>query len=76
MNVLIVNNEKVIWEGTGEKVFLPLDGGDVMVMDHHSPIVGVLKPGTLTVYGPDEFSLEVSRGVVKVKDNSLDVFIR
>ncbi len=76
MDVLIADNEKVVWQGKGDSVFLPLEGGDVVVMEQHSPMVGILRKGTLKVSGTDAFSIEVTRGVVKVKDNSIDVFIR
>ena len=76
VEVVISNSEKVVWQGKADRIFLPLVGGDVVVMGKHAPMVGVLSEGTLKIYGEQETSFDVSRGIVKVKEDVVDVLIR
>ncbi len=77
MQVVVAGPDKPIWEGIAEKVSLPLEGGRVVVFDHHAPMVGVLVPGDLILEssGKQEV-IPVRRGVVRVRDNRLDVLVR
>ncbi len=76
MKVLVAEPDKPIWEGEAKKVFLPLQGGDVWVLDHHAPMVGILREGEVVIQAETEERIKISRGIVRVKDNEVDILVR
>ncbi|MDR0686555.1 MAG: ATP synthase F1 subunit epsilon [Dysgonamonadaceae bacterium] len=76
MNLEVISPEKVIYSGEADSVTLPGAAGLFTVLNHHAPIISVLKKGTLTYkVGDDERMLEIESGFVEVKQNVVSVAI-
>ena len=78
MRVVVSSPNNVLFEEDSKKVFLPLKGGDILVMENHAPLVGVLREGDVrcNLSAGGEKSIRISRGVVMVKDNKVEVLSR
>lgn len=76
MKVLVAEPDRPIWEGEASRVFLPLEGGNVWVLEHHAPMVGILKEGEIVIESNTQERIKVGRGIVKVRDNEVDILVR
>lgn len=47
MNLRIITPERVLYDGNVEQVTVPTQSGEITVLPHHIPLVGLLKPGEL-----------------------------
>lgn len=73
MKVTILNPKHVVFEGEAKSVFLPGDMAEFELMDHHVPIVSLLRPGTVTVDWKKQ--IVIKRGMVKFDKNECVVLI-
>lgn len=69
MKVVILNPDKVLYEGEVRSVFLPGDRGEFEVLDFHKPIISLLRKGRIVVDWKD--SIPIRRGIVKMFGNEL-----
>jgi F-type H+-transporting ATPase subunit epsilon len=76
MNLEIISPEKIIYSGEADSVTLPGAIGLFTVLNHHAPIISVLKKGVLTYkIGDNEKTLEINSGFAEVKQNIVSVCV-
>jgi len=63
----------VIFEGEAKSVFLPGDLAEFEILDHHAPIVSLLRRGTVTVDW--ETTIPIKKGMVKFDNNECMVLV-
>jgi F-type H+-transporting ATPase subunit epsilon len=73
MKVLILNPKHVIFEGEAKSVFLPGDMAEFEILDHHVPIVSLLRPGNVIVDW--EHVIPVKGGMVKFDRNECTILV-
>lgn len=68
----IIIPERVVYEGSVTSVVLPTAAGEIEILDHHLPIIGILKAGTVfyTENG-NAVPIAVDTGFFKLADNTL-----
>lgn len=69
----ILNPERVIFEGDVQSLFLAGDQGEFELLDHHSPLISVLREGQIVVNW--KAALPVSSGLVKFFNNECTILI-
>ncbi|MDR0768635.1 MAG: ATP synthase F1 subunit epsilon [Dysgonamonadaceae bacterium] len=76
MKIEVISPEKVIYSGEADSVTLPGAAGLFTVLNHHAPIISILKKGMLTYkIGDSENTLEINSGFAEVKQNMVSVCI-
>ncbi len=72
MHLEILTPEKKIFEGNVNIVTFPGADGSFQIMDHHAPLISLLKEG-LVVYKSKEASqnVTITGGVVEVLNNKI-----
>jgi F-type H+-transporting ATPase subunit epsilon len=76
MKIEIISPEKIIYSGEADSVTLPGTAGLFSILNHHAPIVSVLKKGTLTYKtGGSEKTMEINSGFAEVKQNIVSVCV-
>ena len=73
MKVTILNPKHVLFEGEARNVFLPGDIAEFELMDHHAPIVSLLRPGNVLIDG--ETAIPIKRGMVKFDNNECMILV-
>jgi len=73
MNVVVLNPKHVIYEGEAQSVFLNGDTAEFELLDHHAPIVSLLRPGDVVVDGHEK--IPVKRGMVKFLNNECMILV-
>ena len=73
MKVTILNPKEVIFAGEAKSVFLPGDMSEFELLDHHVPIVSLLRPGNVTLDW--ERSIPISKGMVKFDRNECMILV-
>ncbi|MBA4387809.1 MAG: hypothetical protein C0404_07500 [Verrucomicrobia bacterium] len=73
LKVTILNPKHVLYEGEARSVFLPGDLAEFELMDHHTPIVSLLRPGNVVVDW--KTSIKIKRGMVKFSNNECMVLV-
>ena len=70
----LVSPEKMIFSGEVEQVDVPGVEGDFGVLAHHAPMIAMIKPGILTVFGGGETQrIVVVGGFAEVNGRGLTV---
>ncbi|MBV8751589.1 MAG: F0F1 ATP synthase subunit epsilon [Hyphomicrobiales bacterium] len=70
----LVSPEKMVFSGEVEQVDVPGAEGDFGVLAHHAPLIAMLKPGILTVFGAGETQrIVVVGGFAEVNEQGLTV---
>ena len=76
MNLEIISPEKIIYNGEVDSITLPGVMGLFTILNHHAPIISVLKNGVVTYkVGEDEKKIEINSGFVEAKQNIVSVCI-
>ena len=73
MKVTILNPKEVVFSGEARSVFLPGDMSEFELLDHHVPIVSLLRPGHVTLDW--EKRIPISRGMVKFDRNECMILV-
>ena len=73
MKVKILNPKHVVFEGEARSVFLPGDMAEFELLDHHVPIVSLLRPGHVVVDW--ERAIPIKKGMVKFDQNECMVLV-
>lgn len=72
MHLEILTPEKKVFEGEVNIVTFPGADGSFQVMDHHAPLISLLKHGIVEYKGKDGTqNLEITGGVVEVLKNNV-----
>jgi F-type H+-transporting ATPase subunit epsilon len=70
----LVSPERMVFSGDVEQVDVPGAEGDFGVLAHHAPLIAMLKPGILTVFGAGEAKrIVVVGGFAEVNEEGLTV---
>jgi F-type H+-transporting ATPase subunit epsilon len=76
MNLEIISPEKIIYSGEADSVTLPGAVGLFTILNHHAPIISVLKKGMLTYkIGNSEKTMEINSGFAEAKKDIVSVCI-
>ncbi len=68
IQVAIINQAQVIFEGIATNVILPGDYGEFEIMQFHWPIVSVLVKGEIII---DQMGFPISRGIARFGEEKL-----
>jgi len=69
VKVVVLNPDRVLYEGEAKSVFLPGDIGEFEVLDFHRPIISLLKRGRIIIDWKS--SISIRKGIVKMFGNEL-----
>ncbi|MCL1869406.1 MAG: F0F1 ATP synthase subunit epsilon [Promicromonosporaceae bacterium] len=76
LSVDLVATDRKVWSGIARQVSAPSVDGQIGVLPGHTPILAVLRPGTVRVVTSDgaaPFEVHVTGGFVSVDDNLVTV---
>lgn len=75
LSVDLVATDRKVWSGTADQVSAPSVDGQVGILANHTPLLAVLRPGTVKVSTSHGESVEVrvSGGFVSVDDNLVTI---
>jgi F-type H+-transporting ATPase subunit epsilon len=75
LNVDLVSTDRKVWSGIAHAVSAPSVDGQIGILSGHTPILAVLRPGTVRVTTDDAepFEVHVTGGFVSVDDNLVTV---
>ena len=68
IEVSIMNQSQVIFDGIANSVILPGDYGEFEVLPFHWPIVSLLKKGEIII---DDMGFPISKGIVRFSEEKL-----
>ena len=69
----LVSPEQRVFSGEVEHVVVPGSEGEFGVLAHHAPLIAMLRPGILTILGPNEQRFVVRGGFAEVNPRGLTV---
>ena len=72
IEVTIMNQAQVIFDGIAKSVILPGDTGEFEILPFHWPIISLLGKGEIII---DEMGFPVSKGIVRFSDDKLVALI-
>ena len=76
MHLEIISPEKIIYKGEVDMVTLPGVVGSFTILNHHAPIISVLKNGFVTYKsGENENKVKINSGFAEVKQNLISVCV-
>ncbi len=68
IEVSIINQAQIIFEGIATNVILPGDYGEFEIMQFHWPIVSILTKGEIII---DDMGFPISRGIARFGEEKL-----
>lgn len=68
IEVSIINQAQVIFQGVANNVVLPGDYGEFEIMQFHWPIVSILKKGEIII---DNMGFPISKGIARFGEEKL-----
>jgi len=73
MTLEIITPEKTIFNGEAKLVQLPGKSGSFEILEHHAPMIALLKKGRIKIIEPDKSIryIEINGGTLKVLDNKI-----
>ena len=77
MIVEIISPDKVLFKGDLSAVQLPGIDGSFEILDHHAPLVSILKRGEIKLVDAKkkEKIIPVNGGVIEVLENSVKILV-
>ena len=77
MIVEIISPDKVLFKGELSVVQLPGIDGSFEILDHHAPLVSILKKGEIKLVDAKkkEKLIPVNGGVIEVLENSVKILV-
>jgi F-type H+-transporting ATPase subunit epsilon len=73
MRLVVLNPKHVIFEGEARSVCLTGDSAEFELLDHHAPIVSLLRPGEVVVDGRE--TIPIKRGMVTFDRNECMILV-
>ena len=74
LRIEIITPDETVYEGDADSVNLPTADGEITVLPHHIPLMGILVPGTILVHlGKEEKVFAVGRGVIEIDGSTLRI---
>ena len=77
MKLGIYSLQKVLYQGEAKSVNCPTSSGEITVLDHHLPLISILKPGTITIIdqnGKDHY-VPVAGGLLEIRSGNEAKFL-
>ena len=74
MNLVMLNPKHVVFEGEAHSVCLSGDSAEFELLDHHAPIVSLLRAGEVIVDGGRE-TIPIKRGMVTFNRNECVILV-
>ncbi|MFC8798350.1 F0F1 ATP synthase subunit epsilon [Promicromonospora sp. NPDC057138] len=77
LNVDLVSRDRKVWSGAATRVIAPSVDGEVGILANHTPLLAVLRPGTIrvaTTSGP-AVEAHVTGGFVSVDNNLVTLVV-
>ena len=69
----LTSPEQLVFSGEVEHVVVPGSEGEFGVLADHAPLIAMLRPGILTIFGPNEQRFVVRGGFAEVNPKGLTV---
>jgi F-type H+-transporting ATPase subunit epsilon len=69
----LTSPERLVYSGEVEHVVVPGSEGEFGVLAEHAPLIAMLRPGILTILGPNEKRFVVRGGFAEVNPKGLTV---
>jgi F-type H+-transporting ATPase subunit epsilon len=75
LNVDLVAADRKIWSGRAQRVSAPAADGEIGILADHSPLLAVLREGSVRIVAADAENLElhVSGGFISVDSNQVTI---
>ena len=73
MHIRVLNPAKVVFDGMASSVFLPGDQGEFEILDHHAPIISLLRAGEVTIDWTTRIRIE--KGIAKFDENECTILV-
>ena len=74
LHVVVVTDQRIVYDGVGDRVVAPATNGQIGILLHHAPLVAALEPGELTVrIGDRRESFAIGGGFIEVRDDQVIV---
>ncbi len=74
MQLNIITPERIVFQEDIDQVTIPTQDGEITVLPHHIPLVGILKAGELIIKkGSEIIPLAVSGGIVHVRVDGVTI---
>lgn len=72
MKLGIYSLKKILFQGNAESVNVKTASGEITILDHHRPLISIVKPGTITVVDAAKKAhyIPVSSGFVEVTSSN------
>ncbi len=77
MTLKIITAQEILFQGNAQAVTLPGVNGKFTVLNHHAPLIAVLKPGNVRYLDDTraEHLIEIKGGLVDVDNNIVAVCV-
>lgn len=72
-DVTVLNPKRLLFEGKAESVFLKGDMGEFELLAYHSPLISVLKEGSIIIDW--RWGIPIKKGLARFLQNSLIVLV-
>lgn len=75
LSVDLVAADRMVWSGEAKMIVAPAADGEIGILANHSPVLSVLRPGTLRIKLVDgsPMQVEVTGGFLSVDSNQVTV---
>lgn len=73
MRVMILNPAHTLFDGEAQSVFLSGDQGEFEILDHHAPIISLLRAGDVTIDWRTRIAIK--KGMVKFDENTCVILV-
>jgi F-type H+-transporting ATPase subunit epsilon len=73
LKVTVLNPKRIVFEGEAKSVFLTGDAAEFELLDHHAPIVSLLRPGNVVIDWTT--TIPIKKGMVRFENNECVILI-
>jgi F-type H+-transporting ATPase subunit epsilon len=77
MKIGVYSLQKVLFQGEASSVNCNTKAGEITILDHHRPLISILKKGTMKIVDRDEKEhyIPVSSGFLEVQEGNQAKFL-
>jgi len=77
MKISIHSLEKTLYTGHAEVVSLPTSQGEISILDHHIPLITILKKGKIKIKSEKEnLDFSIDSGFAEVSNQKMNILVR
>jgi len=73
VKITILSPKRVVYEGEAKSLFLPGEEAEFEILEHHAPIVSMLRRGFVTVDW--ETRVPIEKGMVRFENNECVILV-